>query len=223
MSTLYPRLRSIAGHLVTSYSDIQHWEGIRFYTFLREPLARTASHYQFMKKNRKNLETVHEWLHTGLYRNVQTQKIAGEASADKAIEILHDKYGFVGLQEHFDESLVLMKQWVADPDFDIRYESKNVASSKKISRSLLDTPEYRAALEEANQEDLKLYAYVKEEWFPKQKRRYSGDFEADLRALEESKSTHRFRESLSSKIRRRTYKTFLPFWSRGKTMDSYHS
>jgi hypothetical protein len=44
----YPRLRSILGHDVRAYSDLETvMPDIEWVAFLREPLTRTASHYQY--------------------------------------------------------------------------------------------------------------------------------------------------------------------------------
>ena len=52
------------------------------------------------------------WIH-----NWQTKMIAGEPNAQKAIDLISSRFGFVGLTERFDESLLLLRQWLREPAF----------------------------------------------------------------------------------------------------------
>ena len=48
MDRWYPRLDSVLGHAVRAYADLESVAGpIRWVTFLRDPLERTVSHYQY--------------------------------------------------------------------------------------------------------------------------------------------------------------------------------
>jgi hypothetical protein len=217
---VYSGLQSIAGHLVTSYSDLHTIPGLKYYTFLREPLIRTASHYQFMKKNMKDIEPVEEWIKKDLYRNVQVRKIAGEENANLAIQIIKEYYGFVGLQERFNESLLLMSHWLKDERFDVRYKSRNVARSTKVSNELLENPTTRQLIEDANVEDLKLYRFVLNELYPAQQEAYGQSLSGDLRIFESSDFTEHKSEPVRSKLNRKLYKWFLPLISRGIIPDS---
>jgi len=215
--TIYRNLESIAGHLVTNYSDLHTIPGLRFYTFLREPIKRTASHYQFMKNGPGTMESFEEWISNPFYRNVQTRKICGEENAEKAIDQIKN-FGFVGLQERFDESLLLLKKWVDQPSFDVHYQSRNVAKSKKMADKLLQEPRSLDLFKEGNLEDIKLYEFVKNELFPKQLKNYGERLNEDLLRLKEENKSFNFQERLGSRINRKLYKLALPLISRGKAI-----
>jgi hypothetical protein len=212
---IYPSLKSIAGHNVTSYSDLSTIEGLRFYTFLREPIARTASHYQFMLRHDPNLEPFEEWIKKSHYRNVQTRKIAGEANAVKAIEIIKKDFGFVGLSERYDESLLLFKKWANEPSLDVRYNSLNVAAKTGKASSLLTDPATLELMKDANSEDLKLYDFVVNEIYPPQVKAYGAYLEQDLLSFIDQNKVFKKRKSNRGKIQRGLYWTFLPWISRG--------
>lgn len=217
MRWVYPGLKSLAGHNITSYSDLHTIEGLKFYTFLREPISRTISHYLFQKKFDPNIEPFQEWIQKSHYRNVQCVKIAGEENAEKAIDIIKKQYGFVGLQQSYDESLLLLKKWMNDPDFDPRHKSHNVAPKDKKAASIFDGPAIKKLLEEANAEDMKLYNYVVNEVYPAQKNAYGDSLQADLEAFEKENKKFNKLKSNRGKIQRGLYWLFLPLISKGGT------
>jgi hypothetical protein len=163
---LYPGLKVIGGHRVTPHMDLHEaLTNIRFFAFFREPIARSASHYQFLKRN-GNPDSLEEWANKRFYQNMQCVKIAGEPNAEKAMDIIKDRIGFVGLQEHFDESLVLLKKWAEPYALDIRYRSRNVLKNdhaKKKTKLILED-ESRELLRSINEADIKLYDFVKEQY-----------------------------------------------------------
>ncbi len=167
MRRFYPRLRSILGHAIRTYADLDEVVAdLDYITFLREPLQRTASHYQYdVQRGHVDLP-FGEWITHDAVPNRMTRHLAGEgATAEDAIAVL-DRMAFVGLQGRFDESLVLMQRAVGVPD--VRYASKWVAPSNNIKRELLEDPRTAEMLREANREDLRLYEYAVEEIYPKQ-------------------------------------------------------
>ena len=181
---VYWGMRSVAGHGIVPHSDLEtSYPDIRYFTFLRDPLARCASDYQF-RVRRGGLQIPFDvWIQTEIARNQQTKKIAAAEDADAAIAMLRQRVGMVGLVERFDESLVLLKKWCADPKLDIRYESKNVSSDSAIKQQLLNDPKTRAQLAEANREDDRLYRFAADELFAQNIRRYGDSFERDVLAF----------------------------------------
>ena len=175
---IYWRMKSLAGHGIVPHSNLRKLsDSLRYFTFLREPVARCASDYQFRVDRGGLQQPFEEWVRTEYAANQQTLKIGGERNADKAIEMLHNEIGFVGILERFDESLVMLKQWVNLPEFDIRYRAKNVAARSSIKSRLLADPRALSLLREVNQEDIKLYRYALEEIYPKTVSQFSGDLE----------------------------------------------
>jgi hypothetical protein len=187
----YPRLRSIAGHGVVPLSNLDEAaDSIRFFAFLRDPVERCISHYQY-RRNKDETSGFEPWLEK--FANYQTRflsrthtmqdpwSVAPDAS--RAIEAVERRVGFVGLQERFDESLVLLRRWVADPEFDIEYRSRNVAAKSTIRRQLLGDPRIVELIKAHHAEDEKLYRYVRDTVYPRQVAQYGPGLADDLAAL----------------------------------------
>ena len=162
---LYPNMKSIAGHRVTGYADLQE-EGreLKYFTLIRDPLKSCASRFQYqvnVSKKHKNL-VFDEWIQQEWVRNYQTKWIAAVDDAAEAIRIIQDKTIFVGLTERFNESMVLLKGLLAN-DLNISYERVNVARDKTLAKSLLATESTREMLIEAQKADLELYNLGRQE------------------------------------------------------------
>jgi len=209
---VYRDLRGIAGHNVKPYSDLDvACPGIRFFTWLRDPVARYLSHYKNKAGNygRDDFErwAAAEWTH-----DFQTRTLAGEPDAAKAIDLLARRIGFVGLTEHFDESLLMLGQWLAEPAFRPEYRPVNQLAEKNRSRDVareqtdlgyLQEPAVRARLIEINALDQQVYDFAVRELFERQRRSYVGDLAADLAAFRErNRQLTEWREPLSSRLLR---------------------
>ncbi len=193
LKRLYPRLKSIASHRVVAFTDLESvCPEVKYYTFFREPLARCASHYQYQLQKMGKTIAFEEWIKVEKYHNFQTHRIAGELNVQKAIDMIRDNFFFVGLMEHFDESLLLLQKKLQDPQFNIHYIRKNIASDNRIKNELLKDPAKRKLLEEANRLDLELYDYVIKERYPEEQRIYGPELAADLAKFKErNKSYHK--------------------------------
>ncbi len=179
---IYWHLEALSGHGIVPYSDLSSlFPTLRYFTFLRDPLARCASDYQFRVTRGDLRQPFRTWVHSDLAANQQTRKIAGVSDAGAAIEILRKQIGFVGLVEKFDESLVLWRHWAASQLLDIRCCPKNVARDNTLKRQLLSDSRTRAWLQEANREDMRLYEYVVKEVFPRAVAAYGPSLARDVR------------------------------------------
>lgn len=210
---VYWRMQSVSGHGIVPHSDLDVLDrSIRFFTFLRDPLARTASDYQFRVVRGGLKKSFDEWVRTDVARNQQTKKIARVEDADAAIEMLERRVGFVGLVERFNESLVLWRRWCGTPRLDIRYESKNVSSDSSIKKQLLADPNTRRQLAAANAEDQRLYEYVADTLFPRQIRQYGESFAADVLDFEATNAPRPVlpRQLFSMLLREVIYKPLAP-------------
>ena len=134
---LYPNLESIGGHRITGYSDLQeNGTEFKYFTFMRDPLKTCASRFQYNVQYRGKKHLVfEEWIQRDWPRNHQTKMIAGVADVDEAIRIIQAKNIFVGLTEHFDESMVLLKALIVD-NLNISYKRVNVASDNTIVKKI---------------------------------------------------------------------------------------
>jgi hypothetical protein len=219
---LYPNLRCIAGHSVKPYEELgEMCPQIRFFTILRDPAKRFLSH--FLNRARVyTREAFDEWVSSPWTQNWQTKVIAGVPDADKAIEIIRGRIGFVGLTERFDESLVLLGKWLAEPGFRGEYRRVNQLSEKRRPRdierertdtSYLKTEYARRRIAEANAEDQKVYDFVTASVYPRQVAAFQGDLEAQVRKLQErSRMAGRLHESLWPAFYRNcVYKPLLRF------------
>jgi hypothetical protein len=178
----YPNLKSIGGHRVTGYMDMQeNGTEFKYFTFMRDPLARCASRFQAnVQKKKKDKDIIfEEWIQTDLPRNLATKWIAGVADVAEAIRIIQAKNIFIGLTERFDESMVLLKALMAN-DLNISYKPVNVARNNTIAKRLLTNESTRQMLIEAQQADLELYNFVRQELYPMYQREYGPSLEADV-------------------------------------------
>jgi hypothetical protein len=189
---LYRNLRGIAGHNVKPYSNLRReFPDIEFFTFLRQPASRFRSHF-LNRAPGHTQEAFNRWAAEEWTHNWQTKMIAGEANAQKAIDLIGDRFGFVGLTERFDESLLLMRHWLREPAFQAEYLALNCISEKRRARdaaraksdmSYLDSAEVRAKIQNLNAEDQKVYDFVTSMVYPQQVASYGGDLSVDLDEL----------------------------------------
>ena len=218
----YPNLKSIAGHRVTGYADLQE-EGreLKYFTLIRDPLKSCASRFQYqvnVSKKHKNL-VFEEWIQQEWVRNYQTKWIAAVDDAAEAIRIIHDKNIFVGLTERYDESMLLLKALVAN-DLNISYRRVNVARDNTIKERLLSTESTRQMLVEAQQVDLELYDYVSQELFPSYQREYGPLLEADIADYQQTRENNfnYWKLTLSRLKQYMFYKPLLYLYRRGVTV-----
>jgi hypothetical protein len=179
----YRRLQSVAGHAVKPTTAFQrYFPNARYYTFLREPLRRCISHYQFSLYSGDDCGPFHQWVEANA--DHQTRMIAGEPDADKAIELLETKIGFVGLVERFNQSLVLWKRWTGLPRIHVGYCPVNVAGSNAVKKKVLSDAGSRERIRDLHRQDERLYRYCVEELYPRQVAAYGGALDDDVRSFE---------------------------------------
>lgn len=186
---IYPNLKSIAGHRVMAYPNLgENGTEFKYFTFMRDPIKLCASRFQYKVNvsQKKNLD-FEEWIQREWPRNHQTKWIAGKEDVNEAIRIIKEKNIFVGLTERFDESVLLLKALVAN-ELNISYKRVNVASDKTLAKSLLSNESTRQMLIEAQQADLELYEYVRQELYPTFQREYGPALEADVADYQQNQS-----------------------------------
>lgn len=181
----------IKGHL--NINEVCGIQGNYIFTFLRPPVSRVISHYFFLKEQ----PTVkhYEWLNSpqasieSFYAlkekkdidNCLVRYIGGEHETpfgaigaehcERAIARLQNGLNFIGLQEFYDESLIML---ATDLGWSLPvYRTKNITAKKeKVPDQTLEF------IREANKWDLKLYDAAREifmsrmsEMTPAQKRK----------------------------------------------------
>jgi len=220
---LYPNLKSIAGHRLTAYVDLQeNGTEFKYFTLVRDPLKLCASRFQFKVNvsKKKNLD-FQEWIQRDWPRNHQTKMIAGVEDVDEAIRIIKKKNIFVGLTERFDESMILLKALMAN-DLNISYKRVNVAGNNSIKKHLLSTESTRQMLIEAQKVDLEFYNFVRQELYPSYLAEYGASLETDLANYRQSRSNsfNYWNLTLSRLKQYLIYKPLLYFYRRGVTVFS---
>ena len=107
----YPNIKGIGGHTLRPYLDYESCiknNNISYITFLRNPIDRYLSHFNYqnavMGKDRK----LEEFIEHEEFSNFQTKKIAGNNNIDEAKSILTNDFDFVGTTEYFKESIQLL-------------------------------------------------------------------------------------------------------------------
>lgn len=188
---IYRGLRGIAGHNVRPYSDLhQAYPETRYLTFLRDPVGRYLSHFKNRSATYDRAE-FDRWLARESLHDYQTRMLAGEPNLSRALDILAERIEFVGISEAFDESLLMLGQWLGDSAYDPAYRPVNRLADKQRPRdelrqstdlSYLESPSVRTRLQEVNSLDQQLYDRARQ-MFDEQRARYRGDLAADLAGL----------------------------------------
>ena len=196
------RVRILTGHFPLGMRDhlpshLPQERELRFFTFLREPVDRTLSHYHAIREAGRGYglpplaadATLEDTLAGGyLHDNLQTRMLSGlpepfgevdDEMLAQAKHNLRDGLACFGLTERFDESLVLAKQRLGLRS--ILYGSSARVNAKRPRGD--DIPaELRHAAERCNRHDIELYRYA-EQLFDAAPERNQPDFEIELAAL----------------------------------------
>jgi hypothetical protein len=201
LKSVMPGMRSLSGHHVALWSGVEEiFPDTRYFLFLRDPLRRGASHYQFHVDHddyTRKFGFRHfpwdKWVEWETHHNHQLKMISPDVDVDQAIAMLERSNVFVGLMEHFDESLVMMEKLFC-PGLDIAYRRRNTARDNTLARSLLDDPRRAAQIREMYAKEFPLYEYVSRELYPRYRHAYGPTLAADVA---------RFREHGRDRVSRR--------------------
>lgn len=172
------KLKIITGHPMRPYIDFgkEVEQVMSWFTFFREPKKRYVSHYlhdfkwtdEFSYKSHKGMKnkSITEWEKLSNYTNYQTRFVAGEDNVDKAIETLETKFSWLGLTEEYETSMSSFKIYfdLHDLYIDPRPTNTNLAG-KDTKKEVLES--YSEFIAEMNQNDIRLYEYVKNQIWPK--------------------------------------------------------
>lgn len=172
------RLKLIHGHLPMGV--VRSSKEIIPFTFLREPVSRVMSFYNYVSNNENH--HLHEFIRgndiqtiidrTIELDNLQTRFLCGletfkipvgklnDGHLEKAIDNLQNVIVSFGLVERFDESLLLMQKEMGIKKKPL-YVTKNISEKKRIRKesaadNIIDT------LKKQNQLDIKLYDFAYE-------------------------------------------------------------
>lgn len=181
-----PGLRAVHGHILF-WPDFPWPPDTGFFTFLRDPVERTISHYAWLRaRSPKFTATLEEALADGsIHDNLQTRVLAAsmpfvatEETLEKALANI-DRLAVVGLTERFDESVVLLTRafgWRP-----MVYATRNVTAGRAKREEL--PPETVEAVLRYNALDLELYRRAQEQ-FEGAVAAQPDDFSIDVAALQ---------------------------------------
>lgn len=175
--------RTILGHMKFGVHELVPGSA-RYITFLRDPVKRFASYYYMLRQigivalnhhfdperpdwNMPNHESFHRELDNGQTRalaNTDFELPFGQCNEDHlqaAKDNIDKHFAFVGLTEHFDLSLMLLKRicgwrWHF-------YVAKNVTPPSAVTPRL--TPPMLQAISRLNRLDYQLYDYARERFW----------------------------------------------------------
>jgi len=213
LKTVMPGMRSISGHHVALWSDVEKvYPDTKYFLFLRDPLKRGASHYQFhvthddytAKFGFKHFPW-DKWVEWETHHNHQLKMISPNVDVDEAIKLLETKNVFVGLTEHFDESLVMMQKLFC-PELDIAYRRKNTAEDNTLAKSLLQDEKSREQIREMYAKEFPLYEYVRNEIYPRYRQEYGPSLDQDVARFQ---SHGRQRVNNLNLVMNRLHRTFV--------------
>jgi hypothetical protein len=168
------KIRLLKGHMMFGLHKYLIGES-KYFTYLRKPEDRLISYYYYAlgrpnhglhKKLIEEKLSIKDFLYQVEDKDVnngQIRYISGiddteQNMLDKALENIDKHFSFVGLQEKFDESLLLLSQlygWGTP-----YYKTQNVTKNR-ISVSELDS-ETKKTIEELNKGDITLYKIIEE-------------------------------------------------------------
>jgi len=182
LKRLWPFFRCVGGHAITLWSGLHEVQPTRYFAFVRDPVRRGASHFQFQLQTSPSPKSWDEWLAWDVPRNHQLKMFSENVNADEAIAAIEKNNVFIGQTERYDESLVMLKKLLA-PELNIAYSRTNVATDNSVAMEILADPEKRAQLEHMHGEELKLYRYLVDEVYPHQVQAYGSNLEQDVVAF----------------------------------------
>jgi len=107
-----PNIKVLGGHHTRIFAEYEKIINGRifYFTFLRDPVSRYLSHYNFQRNVMKINWTLTEFLNNYYFNNWQTKRIAGVEDVEIAKSYVAGRFDFVGLTEHYDESLLIFRE-----------------------------------------------------------------------------------------------------------------
>ena len=175
---VFPDIKSVSSHAVRD--PARRLPGQKnCFSLVREPLARTASAYQYKvqkglfadRRNAGSLEHFEHWIAQVENHDYQLRQIAGIASLQRAKQVVADSFFFVGLTEFLEESMNAFARLSPLPiDVSPRRsrggDPYNRATDNSLSKRLLNDAYTHDLLAAANTRDSLFYRWVKQTCYP---------------------------------------------------------
>jgi hypothetical protein len=186
---IFPFIKGIGGHHLR-YLDNQVEESeMKFITFVREPIDRYLSHWRHQRYKMNIDWTIEQFLDEPRFNNNMVRKFSKSTSVEEAINVIN-KMDFVGVQEDFDTSLLLMKSELSlgdDFSLDYKYRNKGVSNNntEPLTKGILER------IKKNNEKDIMLYNYIIENIHKRNKDRYKGDLNSELKELKRKRINYK--------------------------------
>lgn len=160
-----PWVRGIGGHTVKPYYEYENIIGksVAYVTFIRDPVARYISHYNYQKKCMNINWTMQSFIAEKRFSNFQTVRIAGKPCLDTAIKILEKKFTFVGLIEDYVKSVQKMCSTLSIPC----PTKESVLKKNSVKSHYEHNEKTLRKIKKENSLDIRLYNYVVKNIWPK--------------------------------------------------------
>ena len=174
---LHPWARSIAGHGLMPFIDYEELQDrLVFYTMLRDPVKRYVSMYKYETRHGWAKEGFIHWMRNSPRDNFQVRRLAGEENLEAAKTTVLEKMRAVGLLERYDESLLIFRQRLNIPDWDVAYgHPRNVGGDNEAFKRLPEFIERQQdEILQRNSLDILLYEFVRDEIWPTYVSDYGG-------------------------------------------------
>lgn len=160
----YPlKIQGIGGHRIdptVGYRTDQFT-----FTFIRKPIDRYLSHLHYQIYKMGIDWKLEDYLNNPYFNNFQTYRIAGQTDLQKAKQVMDKHLDFIGLVEHFNQSLGLLKVQLPGLDLKMDYQKSNVTlpQNKRFVFEEL-SKKYQDQIVANNQLDIELYELVQSKW-----------------------------------------------------------
>ncbi len=204
--SLFPFVVGFGGHTVRPYIDYETAIGkpIQYITYMRNPIARYISHYNYHRNIKKIDWSLNDFLNEKRLHNFATKRLAGCFDLERAKEQLSQRFTFVGLTDRFDESLLLLRAELGIPKLNIFYEKQNASRVAHYEKDPeLQSAETQLRIKEVNALDIELYEFVKKELYPQYVKRFGSSLDQEVAKFQEENRTYKF-----SKVRRMYWRAF---------------
>ncbi len=172
---LHPWARSVASHHLMPFVDYgKHDHRLRWYAFFREPRKRLLSQYQYQVETLGVSQDFPDWIRSLPRRNYQVFWLTGGQDLEAAKQVARQKLVAFGLVEHLNESLLILREALGIPDFDVRYDRpKNISRSGDFRERLAEQARQHSDLvEHYIGLETQLYDYLLGELWPRQVEQY---------------------------------------------------
>lgn len=189
---LFAFIKGVGGHSLRNWLNYEANDDIYYVTFLRDPIQRYISHYMHQKYKMGIKWEIDKFIEDNRFNDYMTHRFSEDGDLNKAKENLK-KIDFVGFQEDFDVSLLLLRHFMGMSELCINYESKNVNKyGDDEVKVMLEEPRIKNAIMKNNEKDIELYDFARREILQKMINNYPYNLSEQLKDFCDANVKYRF-------------------------------